>query len=218
MIIIPWRVKNFLSEHFPPLYHLAVNLGSGGNSPERWDRRFAETWDDRGRNWPTLNKIIASLTISGDVILDIGCGNGGMLRYLKSLGYRHLYGLDVSAYAINRLRTEGIEMHFGQLPSIPLEGNRFDVVIASAVLEHVIRRKTFISEIRRVLKPGGRAFIIVPDNCLGPIDEREHCIKYTSSSLQRFLGRYFHIITLESMRDTNNPVPLLFANVQKKTH
>jgi SAM-dependent methyltransferase len=217
MISIPWRVKNFLSEKVPLLYHLAVNLGSAGNSQEHWDRRLAETWDDPGRNWPTLNEMIASLTTSEDAILDIGCGNGGMLRYLKGLGWRHLHGLDISAYAIDRLRAEGIEMHFGRLPSVPLQGEAFDVVIASAVLEHVIRRKAFIREVRRILKPLGRAFIIVPDNCLGPIDEPEHCIKYTKHSLRGFLGRYFDIVSLEGVRDTNDATPLLFAVVRKRS-
>lgn len=39
MPFIPWRVKNFLSEHFPLLYHLSVNLGARGNSPEHRDAR-----------------------------------------------------------------------------------------------------------------------------------------------------------------------------------
>ena len=218
MTFIPWRVKAFLSEHFPLLYHLAVNLGSEGNSPGHWDQRLAETWDDPERNWPTLNKMIASLTTPDDRILDIGCGNGGMLRYLKGLGYRNLNGLDISEYGIKRLRAEGIDMHFSRLPAVPLPDSDLDVVIASAVLEHVIRRRTFIKEIRRVLKPGGRAFIFVPDNCLGPIDEPEHCIKYTDSSLRRFLGRYFHVVSLERVRDIHDTTPLLFATVQKKTH
>jgi SAM-dependent methyltransferase len=218
MAFIPWRVKAFLSEHFPLLYHLAVNLGSEGNSPAHWDERLAETWDSPGRYWPTLNKMIASRTSPKDRILDIGCGNGGMLRYLKSLGYRNLNGVDISEYGIKRLRAEGIDMHFGRLPAVPLPNDDFDVVIASAVLEHVIRRRTFIKEIRRVLKPGGRAFIFVPDNCLGPIDEPEHCIKYTDSSLRKFLGRYFDVVTLERTRDIHDTTPLLFATVQKQTH
>ena len=91
MVLIPWRVKNFISTHFPLLYHLAVNLGTKGNSPEHWDVRLAETWDDPGRNWPVYNEMIASLAAPSETILDVGCGNGGMLRYLKSRGFRNLH-------------------------------------------------------------------------------------------------------------------------------
>jgi len=37
---------------------------------------------------------------------------------LKKQGYMHLHGLEISEYAIKRLGAEGIEMHFGKLPSI----------------------------------------------------------------------------------------------------
>lgn len=218
MNLIPWRVRNCLSKYFPLFYYLAVNLGRSGNSPEHWDKRLAETWDDAHRSWPTLNKMIAATTTTEQRILDIGCGNGSMLRHLKSLGYRDLNGIDISKYAISRLRAEGIKMHYAQLPEVPLPSDDFDVVIASAVLEHVVRRRAFAKEIRRILKPGAHALIIVPDSCLGPIDEPEHCIMYTASSLQGFLGRYFEVLTLERVRDIHDTTPLLFATVRKPSH
>ena len=131
MNFIPWRVKNFLSEYFPLLYHLAVNASVRGNTPKHWDLRLAQAWDAAEWQWPTKNELIASLARPSDVILDIGCGNGGILRYLRKLGYRRLHGLEISGYAIQRLRGEGIEMHHGVLPLIPLPDASFDVVIAS---------------------------------------------------------------------------------------
>jgi SAM-dependent methyltransferase len=211
MIRIPWRVKNFLSDRFPLLYHLVVNSGVSGNSPEYWDRTLAQDWDKPEMTWPTKNELIASLTKPSDVILDIGCGNGSALRHLRSLGRRQLCGLEISSYAIQRLRGEGIEMHYGVLPSIPLPEASFDVVIASQVLEHVIRRRRFLSEVRRVLKPDGRALIFVPNDCLGPISEPEHVIKYNAHSLRRFLQRYFSIVRLQSLQDVNHPMSILFA-------
>jgi 2-polyprenyl-3-methyl-5-hydroxy-6-metoxy-1,4-benzoquinol methylase len=92
----------------------------------------------------------------------------------------------------------------------------FDVVIASQVLEHVIRRRRFVEEIDRVLKPGGRAFIFVPDDCLGPIDEPEHVIKYTADTLRRFLSGTFDIDSIESMHDENFEMGILFAQLRKR--
>jgi SAM-dependent methyltransferase len=215
MTLIPWRVRNFLSERFPLLYHLVVNAGVGGNSPKHWDLRLAQSWDAPDRHWPTKNELIASLTKPSDVVLDIGCGNGSMLRHLQGLGYRHLQGLEISGYAIKRLRGEGIEVHYGALSSIALPEASFDVVIASQILEHIIRRHRFLSEMRRILKPGGRALIFVPDDCLGPISEPEHVIKYNARSLRECLEPYFTIIRLDSMRDVNHPMSILFAHAAK---
>ena len=216
MTLIPWRVKYFLSKNVPLLYHFAVNAGLSANSSEHWDARLAQTWNDPVRHWPTKNALIASLTKPTDTILDVGCGDGHMLRTLKSAGYQHLHGLDISDYAVQRLRGEGIQMHRGDLPRIPLPDDSFDVVVASQVLEHVIRRRLFVKEMRRVLKPGGRAFIFVPDNCLGPIDEKEHVISYDAKSLRSFLGRFFSSVEVESMRDVNHAAPILYARVEKE--
>lgn len=215
--MVPWRVKNFVSEHFPLFYHLAANAGLKGNDQEHWNKRLEETWDDPSRTWPTKNELVASMTSPSDVILDIACGTGSILRYLKSIGYRSLHGMEISDLAIRRLSAEGIHMHYGVLPQIPLNSATFDVVIASQVLEHIIRRGKFVTEIRRILKPGGRGLFFVPNNCLGPIDEKEHVIKYTADSLERFLSRHFGVVRVQEMKDANHRMGLLFAEVRNET-
>jgi 2-polyprenyl-3-methyl-5-hydroxy-6-metoxy-1,4-benzoquinol methylase len=214
MRIIPWRVKAFLSNHFPLAYHLAVNVGWRGNSEQHWDRMLEETWDDPARAWPTKNDLIESLTQPEMKILDVACGTGSILRTLKQRGFVNLYALEISGYAVSRLNSEGIHARRGMLPRIDFPGHEFDIVIASQVLEHVIRRGTFARELRRVLKPDGRVFIFVPNNCLGPIDEPEHVIAYTAESLQRFLSKYFVVEGIKGIHDANHESPILFAQVR----
>lgn len=213
MNVLPWRVKALISNHFPLVYHLAVNVIKKRRSASYWDQRLAETWHHR--SWPTKNELIAQLTSPDQVILDIACGNGSILHDLKTRGYKHLQGLEISNYAVQRLRTEGFTMHHGSVPLIQLPDAAFDVVIASQVLEHVIRRRSFAREIARVLKPGGQGFIFVPNDCLGPIDEPEHVIKYKPDSLRKFLEKHFEIISLEVIKDANYPMTILFGHVRK---
>ena len=70
-------------------------------------------------------------------------------------------------------------------------------------------------EIHRVLRPGGDAFIFVPDDCLGPIDEPEHVIRYNRELLRAFLAKTFDIVSIETMRDANYEIPILFAHVRR---
>ena len=67
-----------------------------------------------------------------------------------------------------------------------------------------------------ILKPDGRALIFVPDDCLGPIDETEHVIKYNAVTLRAFLEKTFDVVSVESMRDANFAMGVLFAQVRQR--
>jgi SAM-dependent methyltransferase len=192
-----------------------ANAGLKGNSEAHWDDMLARTWDDAGRSWPTKNAIIEQLTQSSQCIVDIACGNGSILRHLGKRGYTNLHGVEISRLACRKLSEAGVTMHRGRLPGIPLPDGLVDVVIASQVLEHIIRRRRFLTEIVRIMRPGGRAFIFVPDNCLGPIDEPEHVHVYDAHSLRRFISAFLQVIEIRTMRDVNHEIPILFAHCRK---
>lgn len=212
--MIPWRIKNFFSEHFPLGYHLLANIHSRHESEEYWDAAFDISWQLGSRDWPTKNRLIRTLTSSTDRILDVGCGTGSLLRYLQEYGYSNLEGLEVSSHAVKVLSGHGITMHHARLPDLPLPDEQFDVVIASQVLEHIIRRRKFLHELRRILKPAGALMIFVPDNCLGPIDEPSHVVKFTKDSLAKELSTCFKSVFIESMKDEKFEMPILFAYAQ----
>ena len=194
----------------PLAYHLAFTSRKV-HSAAYWDQRLEESWDSPSRHWPGKNRLIESLTAKHQRILDIGCGNGGILRHLQSCGYTRLYGLEHSAYACQRLTDEGITMIHGSLQNIPRTSERFDVVIASQVLEHIIPRDRFIRELKAVLHPDGRVLVFVPDNCLNPLDEPEHVAVYTRATLGRFLSRHFAEVEVKSIVERD--APILFAQM-----
>ena len=204
MPLIPWRIRNFVSERFPLAYHLVANFGLSGNSQEHWDTRLAETWNSSTRFWPAKVAAIEQIVGPEKSIVDIGCGNGSILRDLRDRGYTRLHGLEQSDYAVKRLSAEGIPMSQGDLLNMPFRAGQFDVAIASEVLEHVIRRNRFCRELSRIVKPCGKVLIFVPNNHLGPIDEPEHVMIYNARSLRAFLNRHWIVKSISSVVEENS--------------
>ncbi len=99
-------------------------------------------------------------------ILDLGCGAGTHVESLRSRGF-DAWGCDFPGPDAPTLSADGatkghlrpIEIHPYRLP---FEDNRFDWVISSQVLEHVMDYAATFREIRRVLKPGGISLHVFP--------------------------------------------------------
>jgi len=94
------------------------------------------------------------------VIMDFGCGSGKMVQELCGLGYK-AYGIETRMTKEENVDTEGM-VKKGIIRTIdfdnyvlPFEDNTFDFIYSHSVFEHVSNYEESISEIARVLKPGG---------------------------------------------------------------
>jgi glycosyltransferase involved in cell wall biosynthesis/SAM-dependent methyltransferase len=107
--------------------------------------------------------------VRGSRVLEAGCGTGLGARLFRASGAAHVLGLDYSEDALRRARAatadEAIEYRQWDLnrTPLPLPSEQFDVVVCMEVLEHVQEHAALIAEFRRVLVPGGRLILSVPD-------------------------------------------------------
>lgn len=96
--------------------------------------------------------------------LDIGCNTGELVHAFKLLNIE-AYGVDISEKAISYARGS-VQKYLSQvdvdLNPLPFSEKQFDLVIAHQVLQHLQRPSKLISEMYRVLKPGGIAFVMTP--------------------------------------------------------
>ncbi len=95
------------------------------------------------------------------LVLDYGCGTGNITRHIASLGYQCI-GLDI-AFELLALNKDGNELLCYDGKCIPLDDNSFDAVVCYVVLNYLLERNYFesmLSEIYRVLKPGGKFIAI----------------------------------------------------------
>lgn len=96
-------------------------------------------------------------------ILDIGCGSGGLLRTLRDRGFHNLVGMDPSAGCVSQLTQLGISGVQGTLDSISESVEKFDLIILSHVVEHLLDPVGAVAALRRILAPNGRIYLEAPD-------------------------------------------------------
>lgn len=102
------------------------------------------------------------------VVLDIGTGGGVMFRQLVQLG-TYTTGIDISPKNLreirDRLSTETGERHMlisADAYTLPFLPNTMDAIILSEVIEHLDDPIKTLSEVSKVLKPGGRLIVSSP--------------------------------------------------------
>ena len=103
---------------------------------------------------------------SGERLLDVGCAEGRFAAELVRAGVT-VVGVDVAREPLRRARARHADLDLRVVPadgSWPLEDASFDVVWAGEVIEHVADTASFLSEVRRVLRPRGRLLLSTPDH------------------------------------------------------
>jgi len=122
-------------------------------------------------------------------ILDVGCGTGANLQMLSRFGVAE--GVDVSVAALDFCRARGLaKVKQGAAESLPYEDAAFDLVTGLDVVEHLDDDIAGLKEMRRVLRPGGRAVLFVPAFMFlwGVQDDiSHHRRRYTLPDLKRKL-------------------------------
>jgi ubiquinone/menaquinone biosynthesis C-methylase UbiE len=108
-------------------------------------------------------------------ILDLGCGTGRLLdRLATHFPQLQGTGLDFSEKMLNQARSRNryrdrIAYVQGRVESLPFEVGQFDAVFSTISFLHYPQPQTVLSEVSRVLRPGGRFYLVdaVPSRCMG---------------------------------------------------
>ena len=132
-------------------------------------------------------------------ILEIGCGEGMMF---DGTGISPVQ-MDVSIRRVRFARDKGQQAICGDGYHLPFADRSFAVVLLVAVLEHTSDPCRVLAEARRVLKPGGRVVIVVPNDVtmsagrllLGkfPIRYPDHLTFTTPARMHKWLARDFRV-------------------------
>jgi SAM-dependent methyltransferase len=98
-------------------------------------------------------------------LLDVGCGRGRWLRYIRDHSAFDVEGVEPSGEAAEYARKErGLEVRTGDLASAGYPDAVFDVVYLRNVLEHVAAPHELVREVGRILKPDSICAVHVPND------------------------------------------------------
>ncbi len=145
----------------------------GGTAPENYERYFV----------PTIGKPLASRVLEiaalqpGERVLDVACGTGIFARLAaKQIGDEgRVAGLDLNPGMLESARVANgggaaIDWHQGSAEFMPLPDDSFDVVVCELGLQFMADKRSALSEMFRVLAPGGRLIVGVGGPTPKPFD------------------------------------------------
>ena len=129
------------------------------SSAGQWDRMREELFGDRFH--------LAALAAFADstwTIGDLGCGTGQVSAAIAPF-VAHVVAVDASAAMLQAARKrlhgiDNIELRRGELESLPIDDARLDAATLMLVLHHVPEPQRALTDVARVLKPGGRAVVV----------------------------------------------------------
>ena len=148
-------------------------------------------------------QLAAALIRPGDHVLDSACGLGYGSHLLARLsGCASVFGVDGSDYAVRYAQLNfgavepRLQFHKAWLPQdlARLADRRFDVIVSFETLEHIADPEGLLAQFNRLLRPGGRIIVSVPNDWsdeTGEDPNPHHLHVYTLDKLRQQFGRHF---------------------------
>ncbi len=142
-----------LAAHYPDEYPRFITAGqesglnrlSADHALARQRQRLERHWEGNGR------------------LLDVGCATGQFLAHMRTAGWQ-VAGVEFSPQAAAFAREQyGLDVQTGTLEEAAFPAASFDVVTLWDVLEHVQDPKDTLTEIARILRPGGLLVVSTPN-------------------------------------------------------
>lgn len=212
---------------------------------ETWNDQFARAYDINAyytqsgvlirsiesKRLATIRRLVQPT--SSDRLLEVGCGGGHVLRLFPEA---QLTGVDVSGEMLKRARANlaGLQVQLlkGDLQELGLPARSFDKIVCTEVLEHASKPEAILSEIQRLLRPGGRAVITFPNDRLINLlkssirasgltflppfrriswgGDHYHLHVWSTAEMRGLLSKYFHVTETQFVPNRLLPIRCCF--------
>ncbi|MBW2507311.1 MAG: class I SAM-dependent methyltransferase [Deltaproteobacteria bacterium] len=127
---------------------------------EEDDLTRRHTAENRARHLQLFSELGAYT--DGRRLLDVGCGDGQLLRSASEAGWQAL-GIDLSGAAVGLCRKQGLDAAEIDFHSERLDTRRFDVIVMSELIEHVPSPAKFLARAAALLDSQGVLYLTTPN-------------------------------------------------------
>lgn len=140
-------------------------------------------------------------------IIDIGCSTGALLSVLKERGYENLLGVDPSESCVKTVKClYSIKSKISNISDLSTN-EKFDVIILSAVLEHLVDFDGALNKINLILKDDGVLFLEIPD--------AERFEKFIFTPFQQFSIEHINYFTENSIKNLLLKFAMQIVKIEK---
>jgi ubiquinone/menaquinone biosynthesis C-methylase UbiE len=169
-------------------------------------RAAAYTGESRGADArvPLVDAVVA---VQPRRILEVGCGWGELAEWVARETGAEVTAVDLSPRMVELACERGVDARVGDVQALPFADGEFDVAIAAWMLYHVPELDTGVSELARVLRPGGR--LVVATNSRFHLNELRELVAsgpststFTRENGEEVLGRHFARVTRQDIDST----------------
>ncbi|MFO7870911.1 MAG: class I SAM-dependent methyltransferase [Kiritimatiellia bacterium] len=136
---------------------------TSGNALEKGYEDYLGQQDDMTNTYRRLYRKITPFLQNYDSVLDIGCGYGAFLSFLKET-FRLTWGIDTSIEACEKIRSQGLTARYGDFEDMPIQDfPRFSLILFTDLIEHIYDVRSFAVKVSRLSRPGTIVALTTPD-------------------------------------------------------
>ena len=113
----------------------------------------------------TRLELVSLLDGVPETVLEVGCGRGNTLRYLKDQGAKETFGIELNSNVAEEATGQVDHIAVGDIESMewPFPGARFDCIILGDVLEHLRDPWGVVETLKETLRDGGQLVASLPN-------------------------------------------------------
>ena len=167
--------------------------------------------------------LVAARLAPGRRVLDVACGEGYGTEMLVRGGAQTATGVDLDGPTVKRARERySAEFHQADIAALSFDDDSFDLVVSFETIEHVQDADAALSELGRVLAPGGLLLISTPNTHEYLVDNEFHTREFSHEEFAALLAERFPSVRLfyqhnwllsavvgeESLREGSGVAPL----------